>query len=508
MAGYDVVIAGFRLNAKEQPAKVLERLLAMSAEQARVCSKNFPHVALSNASREAAEALQKRLDEAGARASVTPHQPGAVIANDTARPAPTAEKAAARSVSLAAIEPLEVQERVRPPQVAKPRPSAAAVSRPTAPAAVPDLSDALGGYALGDLALDNSVPVALSQAAPAPVAKPVPAAKSVGTTVKNDFDLEEDFAAGSGLDLDMASAPEPSLPPGRSVAPAKLRGGSPAPKMGTAKAAAKPDALSIGGGGRDLDDTFSPEGEGAAVSLEVEMPRVRAAAGAGLKGGGMVTRHRHHQHREPQPAPAPRRSFRGLYVTIALVLSGAFAAAWFLTPWFQPPPAEVKYGVIKAPPYGLLTLSGEEPIAASFSMRRGAKEGVIVPAHEMLVEVHDLDGPVVMELEARFADRTGRWVALDGDPQALRGQEIELSVLDGRDDSASDTEGAAFVAWPGKGKRLLIERAWMVIEDVGAREVEYASPVYPVKARFGFELDQGGRREAHFTGHLHLRRSK
>lgn len=503
MAGYDVVIAGFRLNAQEQPAKTLERILLMSAEEARVCSKRFPHVALSNAPREAAEALRARLDEAGARVSITPHEPGAVIANDIekAQVSSLPKAKEARSVSLAAIEPLDIQENARSSNSlpAKPRTSAPSVSRPPAVPHRPP-SDGSGashgaGYALGELALSTTPAVVASKppAAPKPSAAPKPAAKPA-LTVKNDFDMEEDYAAGSGLDLDMGG---PAVP---SYAPPK-RSGSP-PAKARAPAAPAQD-FSIGGGGRDLDDTFAPEGQDAKASLELALPQGNAAGGKGLHGGVMPSRNNRVASKGPLKrtvavAPPPPR--RLLWLCIAIAAVASVAGLLFLTPWFRPP-AEQPSLASKPPADGALAIGVEEPVAASFSLSRSMKEGVIAPAHKMLLEVRAKDGPVFVSLEGRFADRTGRWVEHDGDAKSLRGVELPLTALASHD----HPENSAFVAWSSKSESVSIEKATLLLEDVSARDMDYAPSVYTVTARFALELSDGQKREATYTGPMTVR---
>ena len=70
MAGHDVVVSGFRLNGAESPAKVLERVLRCSGEQARALSKRFPVTVQGELSRAAADSLAAQLREAGARVEV------------------------------------------------------------------------------------------------------------------------------------------------------------------------------------------------------------------------------------------------------------------------------------------------------------------------------------------------------------------------------------------------------------------------------------------------------
>ncbi len=500
MAGYDVVIAGFRLNAKEQPAKALERILSMSPEQARVCSKQFPHLALSNAPREAAEALRLQLDEAGARVSIAPHQAGAPVANDIQRPA-ASPPPPARSVSLAAVEPLEVEpsRRAVVASSAKPRVSAPPASRPSATPSRPAEEASLGGgYALGDLALTATTPLAIkppAAAAASPVARPAP-------SVKNDFDMEEEFASGSGLDLDLGGGVGPNARVGLSNPPAR-----PGKKAeARAKAAAPAQDFTVGGGGRDLDDTFAPENQ-ALASLELQTTRGAGNSAKGLHNG--VT-----PARRQRPAPAQvtvkpaavvsqPRAAQGrrpwLYVSFIAVLMAAGAGAWFLTPWFRAR-EQTPNAVAKAVPDGVLALDGVTSIAATLSMRRGQREGVLVPAHQLVLQAREREGPVLLSLEARFAERARRWTE-SGDTQVLRGMELPLSELF---EHRAPQENA-FVSLPGKEQPSAIEKATLTLDHVAPRDASYAQNVYPVTARFALALKGGEVREVTYTGPLTVR---
>jgi hypothetical protein len=70
MGGHDVVILGFRLNGPEAPAKALERLLRVSAGDARAMAKRFPCMAGADLAEAEAEALADQLRAVGARVEV------------------------------------------------------------------------------------------------------------------------------------------------------------------------------------------------------------------------------------------------------------------------------------------------------------------------------------------------------------------------------------------------------------------------------------------------------
>ncbi len=62
----DVVITGYRLNAKEPAQKALERILGMSPEAARTMARSFPAVVVQGAANDNAERIRAQLEHAGA----------------------------------------------------------------------------------------------------------------------------------------------------------------------------------------------------------------------------------------------------------------------------------------------------------------------------------------------------------------------------------------------------------------------------------------------------------
>jgi hypothetical protein len=71
----DVVIVGYRLNAKEPAAKALERILGLTPETARTLARGFPSVVVENAPEARAEELREQLSQAGARVELRPRTP-------------------------------------------------------------------------------------------------------------------------------------------------------------------------------------------------------------------------------------------------------------------------------------------------------------------------------------------------------------------------------------------------------------------------------------------------
>jgi hypothetical protein len=73
---WDVVIAGYRLNAREPAAKALERILQLTPEGARKLARSYPTTVLTGGSQAAAEQLAEELREAGAVVELRASQAG------------------------------------------------------------------------------------------------------------------------------------------------------------------------------------------------------------------------------------------------------------------------------------------------------------------------------------------------------------------------------------------------------------------------------------------------
>jgi hypothetical protein len=159
----DVVIVGYRLNAKEPAAKALERILKLAPDEARRVARSFPARVASGLPNERAEALAEALRDAGAQVQLEAH------ANE-----PTTEPPAeriARAVATQLPVPSQVSRRA-------------------------EASDTSGSYRLGDF--EPSVVAKLPTEESAP--RPAPS-RSPGEELALDFPLGADL--GIGLDLDV-----------------------------------------------------------------------------------------------------------------------------------------------------------------------------------------------------------------------------------------------------------------------------------------------------------------
>ncbi|MET0286528.1 MAG: hypothetical protein ABW352_18745 [Polyangiales bacterium] len=71
----DVVITGYRLNAKEPAQKALERILGLAPEVARALARTFPAVVLEGAANDNALRIRDQLESAGALVELRASQP-------------------------------------------------------------------------------------------------------------------------------------------------------------------------------------------------------------------------------------------------------------------------------------------------------------------------------------------------------------------------------------------------------------------------------------------------
>ena len=69
----DVVIVGYRLNAREPAAKALERILGLASADARQLARGFPALVARDLAATEAEALKAELQAAGAQVELRPH---------------------------------------------------------------------------------------------------------------------------------------------------------------------------------------------------------------------------------------------------------------------------------------------------------------------------------------------------------------------------------------------------------------------------------------------------
>lgn len=67
---YDVVLVGFRLNARLKPAQALQAVLGLDADACRVLTQKFPATVLTGVSQSRADKVVEQLDEMGGKAEV------------------------------------------------------------------------------------------------------------------------------------------------------------------------------------------------------------------------------------------------------------------------------------------------------------------------------------------------------------------------------------------------------------------------------------------------------
>jgi hypothetical protein len=67
---YDVVLVGFRLNARLKPAQALQAVLGLDAEACRTLTQKFPATVLTGVSQSRADKVVEQLDELGGKAEV------------------------------------------------------------------------------------------------------------------------------------------------------------------------------------------------------------------------------------------------------------------------------------------------------------------------------------------------------------------------------------------------------------------------------------------------------
>jgi hypothetical protein len=67
---YDVVLVGFRLNARLKPAQALEAVLGLDAEACKALTQRFPATVLTGVSQSRADKVVEQLDQMGGKAEV------------------------------------------------------------------------------------------------------------------------------------------------------------------------------------------------------------------------------------------------------------------------------------------------------------------------------------------------------------------------------------------------------------------------------------------------------
>ena len=180
----DVVIVGYRLNAKEPAAKALERILGLAAEEARALARTFPAVVARAVPQERAEQLADALRTAGAQVDLRD-------AGEAEARAPRASTAAQPALPPVRSIPLPVSA-ARPPSAVAP-------------------TEASGSYMLGDFGFEGARGPAAHATAPgsASVAPAAPAAPARAPREDIAFDLA---LGGGGLSLELddgSAAPAP-----------------------------------------------------------------------------------------------------------------------------------------------------------------------------------------------------------------------------------------------------------------------------------------------------------
>ena len=198
----DVVIIGYRLNAKEPAAKALERILGMFAEDARKLARSFPATVLAAGSQEQAERLMQQLTEAGALVELRASKP---------MPAPVpreAQLSAARSAAghgRRASLPMADKHALDLASAPRPRPAhqgdaADLRARPQPGGPPPPPPEALANYQLGDFGL------APASVRPGPilVVPPPPSGRGGPPT---GAARRASVASGTDLDFDLSGIP-------------------------------------------------------------------------------------------------------------------------------------------------------------------------------------------------------------------------------------------------------------------------------------------------------------
>ncbi|HEX5656222.1 MAG TPA: hypothetical protein VFX59_03465, partial [Polyangiales bacterium] len=243
----DVVITGYRLNAKEPAQKALERILGLPPEVARALARNFPAVVVEGAANDNALRIRDQLESAGAlvevRASrgrndaleLAPARGGAfdldldlpmgggaapAKANKSGtgafaalpRTGPGGFPAPARSGTGAFASPktgshlavpMPPPTRAGNPRQAQPTSRGLRGSLPQPPPPPPP-----SAYQLGDFGV---APRGLSVVAKLPTGPASVPPASPPTLADGDFDFDS-AAAGGGIELELGTGPHRSVP--------------------------------------------------------------------------------------------------------------------------------------------------------------------------------------------------------------------------------------------------------------------------------------------------------
>jgi hypothetical protein len=190
----DVVIVGYRLNAREPAPKALERILRLTPDAARTVARSFPAVVAQGVREAEGEQLAEALRAAGAQVELRP----------TGEPSVSADlrvsSRGATGTPASAVPPLAAEAAAHraPPLVTPEQPAPRRQAAPLAPQhwlAAND-ADPTAAYQLGDFGLDPVVAPPTRVTAPPTVAAP-PTRAGGGL---EDFDLD---LADGGLSLEL-----------------------------------------------------------------------------------------------------------------------------------------------------------------------------------------------------------------------------------------------------------------------------------------------------------------
>jgi hypothetical protein len=276
----DVVIVGYRLNAKEPAQKALERILGLTPDAARALARSFPAVVVQGAANDNAERIRDQLESAGAtvelRASeariersprelAAPAKRGGAFDLDLDLPAPKAPAPntrpgfgtpPAKTGSGSARDPFGTPPKTGSSGAGAPKAGTGSFAAPktgTGPLAVPlppgtrpgtprapqQTSRSLRGslpqpppppaaaYQLGDFGMAPRGQSVVAKLPTGPASVPPGPPPSPPTLADGDFDF--DIGAG-GLELDLGSglgpslARKPSQPPPEDVFGERLSG--------------------------------------------------------------------------------------------------------------------------------------------------------------------------------------------------------------------------------------------------------------------------------------------
>ncbi|MDB4973835.1 MAG: hypothetical protein JWN48_2176 [Myxococcaceae bacterium] len=202
---FDVVIVGYRLNAKEPAPKAMERILGLDAETARRLARNFPATVRAGLDLDKAENLKEDLTEAGALVELHAEKPTGLHKKVEPAPEPPTSPGGGRSLPTGSNDKVSLDFAPRSASRTSQR------SDQHRPAPPPPPAEALANYQLGDFGLAG-MKSGGSMRPGAPLAVPAPPAPGPGLLGLPTSGLTPRTAAGrraslgSGMDLDFDGA--------------------------------------------------------------------------------------------------------------------------------------------------------------------------------------------------------------------------------------------------------------------------------------------------------------